>query len=864
MRVGDRILHQRPINNGFPLFFSKLRFFTQGSLKMSKLNSQTASKLKSCVLCLLFIFLASLQAAANPADLDLTFGQAGFVRTAFGHWNDYGQTSALQPDGKLLVISTATNLSEYFAEFSVARFNSDGTRDLSFGVGGYVNTPFRKGGSFANAFTVQPDGKIVVVGWIRYDGSYPGDTRHEVAIARYNPDGSLDTSFGTGGKQTVKAGTYLHYNDNARAVAIQEDGKILVLADIGPGSIGRGILRLNTDGSVDNAFGSAGVLPLRDDVAFFQLAIQPDGKILAAGSQYINYNARFAAVRLAADGSYDQSFGNAGLAVSAVTSSQDWGAAMLLQPDGKILISGANIVRLNTDGSMDTTFDQDGYASIGGALALQSDGSIVTAYTSSHSSSGSADAATMYVQRLTPSGQLDATFGTNGHVIKEFGKDSYGGASVVIDGNGKITVATSVATHDRGNTALLRFEGDGSSDSTFGLGGVLITNSADAQSFPRSVRIQVDGKILVAGTVLARYNDDGSLDTSFNGTGKANPYLNGWDMEVQPDGKIILIGTVAPDIHHSFFAVARYTSSGALDTSFNQSGIATMDLGSGIDEGSIGLLQADGKIVVAGQINPNNGQPRTIGLARVNSDGTLDSSFGIGGKVFTTVPGEDTPWISGIAQQSDGKIVLSGRATGSSETDDLLIRYDYDGLLDSTFNGTGVVVTPYWDGYEFNSDVKVQPDGKIVVAGSSSLYKGTQFVLLRYNSDGSPDYTFNGSGRAAAAVNSYEALPTSLVIQPDGKYIVAGYRMSPGFYDYGTRRNHTVILRFTADGLLDRYDWGNRGIFNLDFDGGDALDHVAIDAQGKIVLAGYIDNNFAVARLKGDQTSVVQGSELRK
>ena len=845
---------------------------------MSKLNSLNIFLLRFGLLGLLSVFFLSIKAAANPTDLDLTFGHAGFVRTVFDHGLNQPQASALQPDGKLVVASRAFNGNS--SEFSVARFNPDGTRDLSFGIGGYVNTPFRKGSGYIWALAIQPDGKIVVVGHNLYYINTGSEDRSEVAIARYNPDGSLDAAFGSGGTQTIKASVYERNDDQGRAVAIQDDGKILIAAMIGPGW-NFGLLRLNPDGSLDSTFGSGGILALRGDVVVSRLAIQPDGKVLASGYQtQIDYGARIAALRLNADGSYDESFGKRGLAASTVSSGRDWGYTMLLQPDGKIVVAGyaslvykEALVRFNTDGSMDTTFDHDGYMQMDGAevfdTALQSDGSIVTAYVA-----GSGGCAAV-LQRLTPSGQRDTTFGTNGWAVKYFAKSTwdYGAVSMVIDGNGKITLATSAATHDRSDTALIRLNEDGRPDNTYGIAGVIVTNSSNSWSLPVAARFQPDGKIVVAGrstnlydskTAISRYNEDGSLDTSFNGTGKVaatiDPPFGVSDMETQSDGRILLIGSSRADYNHSTFSVIRYTSSGTIDTSFGNNGVASSDMGSWYNYSIRGLIQPDGKIILADQIiNQPTGQSTKIGLTCFNPDGTLDTSFGVDGKVFTGTPGTYLR-VAAIAGQSDGKILIAA----SGQSGNILIRYDKNGVLDTTFNATGILITPYSESVDVIADIKAQPDGKIVVTGASFPYDVAQFVILRYNADGSPDYGFGVNGKTAESVNARIAYATSLVIQPDGKYIVAGYRKSPDFWDYANRDNHTVILRFSADGMADKLGWGNRGVFNFDFDGGDALDRVAIDAEGRIVLAGYTDNNFAVARLKGDGASVTSLTESHK
>jgi len=201
----------------------------------------------------------------------------------------------------------------------------------------------------------------------------------------------------------------------------------------------------------------------------------------------------------------------------------------------------------------------------------------------------------------------------------------------------------------------------------------------------------------------------------------------GFSVALQPDGKIVVAGYAGGD-----FALARYNSDGALDTSFGSGGKVTTDFGGSYHpDGFSVALQPDGKIVVAGYAGGD------FALARYNSDGALDTSFGSGGKVTTDFGGSDAGY--SVALQPDGKIVVAGYAG----LDFALARYNSDGALDTSFGTGGKVTTDFSGGRDVGYSVALQPDGKIVVAG----YAGVDFALARYNSDGALDTSFGSGGK---------------------------------------------------------------------------------------------------------------------
>ena len=324
--------------------------------------------------------LAVLTAQGAPGDLDATFSGDGKVTTDVGAGADSAQDVAVQADGKIVVTGLVSNGSNF--DFGLVRYKPDGTLDSSFGSGGKVITPLGKGNDLSNALALQTDGKIIVVGKYRLaSGNDAG------AVVRYNVDGTLDTSFGTDG---IAVGALF-----IRAVAIQPNGKIVVAGDIDTVKYAV-VQRFNGDGTQDNSFGSGSTTIISSGFGLtdqaFSVAIQANGKIVVAGNVQTGGAPDFTFVRLNADGSFDSTFGTSGM-VSFSVGVNDTPYSVAVQANGKIVAAGASdsdiaVVRLNANGSLDSSFDGDGivkthiigFGSAGAFdLALQPNGKIAVA-----------------------------------------------------------------------------------------------------------------------------------------------------------------------------------------------------------------------------------------------------------------------------------------------------------------------------------------------------------------------------------------------------------------------------------------------------------------------------------------------------
>ena len=400
---------------------------------------------------------------------------------------------------------------------------------------------------------------------------------------------------------------------------------------------------------------------------------------------------------------------------------------------------------------------------------------------------------------------LDPSFDYDGIVTTNILEEDVISA-MAIQPDGKILVTGYVAVYPPGRTkiVLARYNMDGSLDNSFDLDGIQITD-IDTACEAKAIAIQPDGKILVAGNVIdttfnflvARYNIDGSLDNSFDSDGIVKTTIGvssrAYSLAIQPDGKILMAGTSEIILGSPMFALARYNSDGSLDNSFDSDGIVTTGIHSWGEEIAYSIaIQSNGKIVLGGtSIDPSTYE-FDYALARYNIDGSLDNSFDGDGIVTTPFFGlfgaiMDTHYT--LTLQPDGnddKIITAGGAIGGNF---VLIRYNSDGSLDNSFDGNGIVTT-YMpgsapDAVAINA-LLIQADGKILASGISGPTLATRFSLLRYNTDGSLDNSFDSDGMITSTLGSIgNACSNVLAVQFDSKIVLAGFMNGglPGPYN---------------------------------------------------------------------------------
>lgn len=373
-------------------------------------------------------------------------------------------------------------------------------------------------------------------------------------------------------------------------------------------------------------------------------------------------------------------------------------------------------------------------------------------------------------------GDLDQTFGMGGKVMTDLSRDVDSGYAIGLQSDGKILAAGT----SYGAFALIRYNPNGTVDPSFGIDGVVKTEGGGAFS----LGIQGDSKIVLGGIsnnnfALVRYNPNGNLDTSFGNAGLVttqfinSPYSYLYAIGLQPDGKIVAAGNrvVLPDqIGNYDFALARYNTDGSLDTNFGISGFVITDLGGQGDTIRTLALQPDGKIVAGGFTYIY------AALVRYNPDGSLDNGFGTGG-VATADFGGVNSVITAVLLQPDGKIVVAGN---NDFSEFVLARFESNGSLDLGFGTNGIVITPV-PGGGLVEDVVLQSDGRILVGGSNSTDPSPyDFALARYNPNGSLDTTFGNLGIVTTDFDASDERIRALLLQPDGKVVAVGETTTDG------------------------------------------------------------------------------------
>jgi uncharacterized delta-60 repeat protein len=385
-------------------------------------------------------------------------------------------------------------------------------------------------------------------------------------------------------------------------------------------------------------------------------------------------------------------------------------------------------------GDLDISFSGDGKATtnftpgddVAFGVAVQADGKIVTVGRAGGSGGRFA------LARYNTDGSLDTMFSGDGKVTTNFTSRDDLAFGVALQLDGKIVAGGT--SNNGGRFALARYNTDGSLDPTFSGDGKVTTNFTARNDVAFGVAVQADGRIVAAGTAgdfgrfaLARYNGDGSLDATFSGDGKVTTNFTAGDdgafgVAVQVDGKIVAAGVGG---NFGRFALARYNTDGSLDSTFSGDGRVMTNFTAGQDFANGLALQGDGKIVAAGRAGGNGGR---VAVARYNTGGSLDATFSGDGKVTTNFSkGED--FANGVAVQADGKLVAAGASNNFSRF--ALVRYNPDGTLDSTFSGDGRVTTNFTSGEDVALGLAIQADGNIVAAGGAGT-TNARFALARY------------------------------------------------------------------------------------------------------------------------------------
>lgn len=396
-------------------------------------------------------------------------------------------------------------------------------------------------------------------------------------------------------------------------------------------------------------------------------------------------------------------------------------------------------------------------------------------------------------------------------------------------------------------------------DSLFSDDGISLTNLGNFEG-AWSVFSTNENKIIVSGwsklstespedILLMRFNNDGSIDSTFKSGNIISVEEFTWESSYasieQKDGKILIAGRFYNGLNWDFM-LARFYADGRLDSSFAQNGFAIIDISS--DDRAFSIdLQNDDKIIIAGFVNINNWD---FAVLRFNSNGLLDNTFGNNGIVINDFDGDIDVAFS-IKTQSDSKIIACGWTFSNASWNFAMIRYNSDGSLDQNFGNKGIVITDVDNVYNTSHSIAIQEDGKYVVTGYRYFRErlDTDILLVRYNSDGSIDQSFGVNGFVTKDINRNEDFAWDVIIQSDERILVTGYTKSDS-------SKNVVTLRFNNNGQIDS-TFGDSGviitsIFGFDEEGR----HLALQNDGKILVTGYsfngVDQDLFILRINPD------------
>ena len=834
---------------------------------------------------LLLILLESTFILSQTIDFDTTFGNNGKTHIGFGISDAKANTVVTQPDGKIIVGGNAytanpKNLNTTDTDVAVLiRYNNDGTIDTSFGNDGIVTYNYNviynsnEINISVGKLVLQQDGKILAL----IEGG------PSLFFVRFNTDGSIDTSFGNNG--------ILIFTTVFSSFVIQPDDKIITAYRQEHyntfGQVDSSYFRTeryNIDGTLDTTFGTNG--NVTTDFGFgynavLAITLLPDGKVIVAGN---SYNDKFALARYTANGDLDTTFDNDGKVITSLGNGlKSYVKYLSVQTDGKIIVAGVSytsvppqefsfsIAKYNPNGSLDTSFDGDGivnntfddasgtYININ-TIIEQPDGKfLVTTETGNNFE--------FVVRRYNAFGSNDNSFGNNGKSTL-FIQDVNRALGIALQQDQKIVVvgysrSFTISTECEFN--VVRYSTNGVPDVSFDNDGIIASKFDSSNDLCTKILIQPDDKIITVGVkktvamntigkeliAISRTNTDGSLDTTFSNNGKVisdlgQDYSKIKNATLQQDGKILVSCEIATFGNSSYeYFLIRYNNNGSLDTTFGNNGKTTTDYLTAV------LSLPDGKIIVASLVYDAQNNP-FLNLKRLNNNGSLDSTFdnnllvninGISASIYSTL-------------QLDGKIVVvTSILNQDGKVGFYKIRYNSDGTIDTSY-AYGLNVFEY---NSYASGIFLRNDGKIYITGKSTSYDPinqfsfSEFLVACYDLNGNLDPNYGVNGVAKSLIGNVYNIIQSVVMQPDGKFIVTLTKPEQNPANPTPETFNVVVSRFNFQGGND-VDFGTNGVIETSFfDSYDEAFSVALQSDNKIVIACTTDTginrDFGLIRL---------------
>ena len=628
--------------------------------------------------------------------------------------------------------------------------------------------------------------------------------------------GDLDTNFGDNGKVIAQQGEAPY---NVVNQIIQPDGKTVIIGNYNLAD-GGFVTRFNADGSKDQLFNTGNILHLSSVLKFSSVGLQSDGKIIIGGSAFNNYAFL---TRINTNGTLDTTFGTSGYSITNYSADSYWHIQ-----DLKVLPNN-KIVTVNKD-----IFQSPNHFEF-----------------------------VMY----TANGSFDTSFNSTGLVLIDSVNNLYGG-KIYVQADGKSVICGNYSADSINTTGffITRLNADGSYDSTFNSGAIKFVPGDISSSFT----VQADSKIVVnclsaSQTKIFRFNSNGSTDISFNSTGsvtRAIPYYTGnfatdnySTVRVQADGKIVLVtgyNSAANTLTGKNFdiAVVRFNSNGTQDTSFDTDGLKLVSF-YGMNDFGYNFDIYNNRYIISGNTYQTFFEKR-IAICSVNQDGTMDATFGTDGKNTMQPLRKAVANLLTSEMQADGKIVLCGNEfVASNDIGDFnypcLSRYNTDGSIDTSFGTSGKsIINESGNVTAF----KLQSDGKMIIASTSGL-SGTR--VLRLVTNGSIDTTFGTNGVVTLTNQSFGNI-RSIAVQTDGKIVLAGNTTNG--VNPATQNFYTV--RLNTNGTFDS-TFGTNGVSTLGSTAfQDDIYGVKIQPNGKIVVGGVMSNgadlDIAVLRYNANGT----------
>lgn len=799
---------------------------------------------------------------SSSGALDTSFGGGAGTVTAhlgFGNSNDQALDVAIDSQDRVVVAGYASNGSNY--DFAVVRLTSAGTLDAGFGSGGKQLIDF--GGSTDKAATVAIDSldRVVVAG----TKSAPGIG--DFAVTRLTAAGVLDSSFGAGGKFTID---FNGSNDVAYCVAIDSLGRIVVSGYARVGTTNDfAAARLTSAGGLDSSFGTGGKATFDfaggDDVAA-GVAMDSLGRVVLGGWARIGSNNVFAAARLNTTGGLDSSFGAGGRFTFAFGASNDQAWSVAVDSLDRVVLAGYSsngsdddfaAARLTTAGALDPSFDSDGRQTILFGTSTDQAYGVTVDSQNRVVVSGYATVANTYdfaVARLTSAGALDPTFDGDGKQTTEFMASSTGRGSAVASDHLGRTVVAGIAYNSVSSTrdfTITRYTSAGVLDASFGGTGVVYVNFV-GDDYAYGVAVDSMNRVLVVGNAgydfgVARLTAGGALDASFGVGGKVTIAFGTFDdiasaVAVDSSDRPVIAGFTNDGTgSNDDFAVARLTTAGALDTTFNGTGKQVIVFGPSYDDASGVAIDSLGRVVIAGDSQINGGY--NFAIARLSNDGELDASFGAGGKVLLS----GAPYANAMALDSQNRVVVVGEGGLGSTFDFAVVRLTTTGTPDPGFNGSGWQYVAFGDSDDRANAVAIDAHDRVVVAGLT-FGANADFGIARLTVDGALDGTFGAGGKTTVAFGPSIDVPYGVAIDAAGRPVVAGWTSLHGdqFAVARLTGDTTTAIAQVNDGSAQR----------------SRVTSLTITFSSQVAFAGAVSAAFTLTRIGGGAVSFTATANL--